>query len=279
MIDPMEAFTMSEADKARRRLSFGGSDANSLMSGKPEYVHDMWLEKRSMSVKADAPTINMLMGNATEALNAAWYSKRSGDIVTDQQGFVRAENLGYPAHATLDGLCMGGKAIWEAKHTGGFDFGTRAKRTVETVAANYNPQLQHNMFVCGKILSVISVFFDNNAHEYMVVEADPFYQAELREAERDFWNCVESGARPCTFEQIQTDTKEKVTKFREVDMSGNNTWGYAARDYLANKQSSELFADSVASLKSCMEEDVNVARGHGVIIKRDKRGALSVREA
>lgn len=276
-IDPMAEFVMSEEDKARRRLSIGGSDANTLMSGNAQWIYELWQEKRGEAGKEQEPSINMLMGQATERLNAAWYGKKAGDLVTDMQGFRKTEEYGYPCHATLDGICQGGAAIWEAKHTGGYDFGTKAKRSIDTVRELYNPQLQHNMMVCGLDRAVLSVFFDNNNHDYCTVDADPFYQEALREAESAFWDCVVFGEAPEGFTPISA--APKIEEFREIDMTGNNLWAAAVADYISAKPHVDTFKTAESALKSLVESDVGLAEGYGLKIKRDKRGALRIYES
>jgi len=271
---PLADFMMSEEDLARRRLSIGGSDANALMGGDAQKIYELWLEKRGEGKPQEDPSINMLMGSASEKLNAAWYRFKTGDIVTDMQGFAKTDDFGYPAHATLDGLCKGGEAVWEAKHTGGYDFGAKAKRSIDTVRALYNPQLQHNMMVTGRSRSVISVFFDNNAWDWCGVDADPFYQDALREVESDFWACVQLGVPPGGYGKIED--APVVKDLRDVDMTGNNEFGAAADEYLKYESAVDRFESAQSSLKSFMEADMGTAKGYGLIIKRDKRGALRI---
>ena len=273
---PLRAYIMGGAAQARRRLSIGGSDANTLMSGDADRIAELWREKRGEGKPQGDPSINMLMGTATEALNAAWYHHKTGDLVTDVQGFVANHEHGYPAHATLDGLCHGGSAIWEAKHTGGYDFAAKGRRTIDTVRALYMPQLQHNMMVCCLNKAVISVFFDNSSWDYCEVEADPFYQEALREAESTFWANVQSGEPPNSIAVIAPPTT--VAEYREVDMTGNNAWAVAAADYLRLKPEAEAFEDSVIALRSLVEYDVGTAAGYGVRIRRDKRNAMRIYE-
>lgn len=270
---PLRAYIMSEEAQARRRLSIGGSDANTLMSGDQQRIYELWLEKRGQGKPQGDPSINMLMGTATEKLNAAWYHHKTGDVVTDMQGFVHNDKHGYPAHATLDGLCHDGWTVWEAKHTGGYDFGTKAKRTIDTVREQYMPQLQHNMMVCQLDAAVLSVFFDNNTHDWCEVQADPFYQDALRFEEAAFWSSVQSGEPPSSIPVIAAPAK--ITEYRQVDMTGNNEWAVAAADYIRLKPEAEAFEDAVVALRSLVESDVNLASGYGLIAKRNKRGALS----
>lgn len=274
--NPLGAFLMSDDDIAARTLSIGGSDANTLMSGNAGWILDLWKEKSGLDVKRKPPTLNMLMGTATEELNAAWYASQTGDTVTDAQKIVRSDAFAYPMHATLDGLCMAGLAIWEAKHTGGYDFGAKAKRTIDTVRETYYPQLQHNMMVTERKQAVLSVLFDNSGWASCTVDADPFYQDALAEIEREFWESVQEGRSPGPIESIKAE--EPVKEFREVDMTGNNAFAVASNAYLTNKAAAGLFDSAASDLKSLMESDVSKATGYGLMLKRDKRGSIRIYE-
>lgn len=272
--NPLSAFIMSDEDIAARTLSIGGSDANTLMSGNADWIYDLWKQKSGLGVKHKEPTLNMLMGTATEELNAAWYASKTGDAVTDMQKIVRSDAFAYPMHATLDGLCMDGAAIWEAKHTGGYDFGAKAKRTIDTVRETYYPQLQHNMMVTERKQAVISVLFDNSGWDSCVVDADPFYQDALSEIEREFWESVQEGRSPGPIESIKAEAVAK--EFRDVDMTGNNAFADAAATYLGNKEAASVFESATSDLKNLMESDVGKAEGYGLMLKRDKRGSIRI---
>lgn len=270
----IENLGLTDEDRARRRLSLGGSDANTIMSGNAEWIHKLWLEKTGQAGEPDEVQLRQLMGHATEDLNAAWYEHVTGDPVTDRQK-VGAGSQAIPMHATLDGLCHGGRAVWEAKHTGGYDFTRKGKKTIEIVAEDYFAQLQHNMIVMDLQTSIISVFFDNSRHEWLEVAADPFYQAGLMEAEAKFWQCVMEGTPPAGFTKA-TAPKVSSKPTREDDMSGNNEWGDAAAKYLETLQASSDNADALKTLKGMVADDAAKAFGNGVMFKRDARGALRV---
>lgn len=272
----LNQFMMSDSDLEMRTKSIGGSDANTLMGGNPEWILNLWKEKRGEPVKRDPPTLNMLIGTATEALNVAWYASQTGDNVTDTQRVFMSEDRGYPAHATVDGICRAGAAIFEAKHTSGYDFQLKARKTVAEMIADYYPQLQHNMMVAGVSEAVISVFFDNNRWEHEVIQADPFYQEALAEAEKSFWDCVVSGNPPAGIEIINAGAVEKVNATREIDFTGNNEWADAAARYIATKQAASDHDSALSSIKALIEKDVSKAFGHGIIAKRDKRGAIRI---
>lgn len=269
----LSPFLMSEEQQAKRRLSMGGSDANTIMSGDPDRLMELWREKRGDG-KPQEPTLNMLMGTVTEALNAAWYAHTTRDPVGSTQAMPVTSINGTPIHATLDGICKGGAAVWEAKHTSGYDFQAKERRSAESMAEYYFPQLQHNMLVTGLKRAVLSVFFDNNRHEFVEIEADSFYQDTLLAREAEFWACVQSGKPPVA--QAPLKVVPKIVATRVQDFTGNNEWASFAAQWLETKAASDKHADAVSGIKSLMEADVATAKGHGVIARRDKRGAVRI---
>jgi len=276
----LDKFMMPQAQLAKRRLSIGGSDANTIMSGDVDRLQKLWEEKLGRG-KPEPPSINMLMGTATEELNAAWYEHVTSDAVIDRQlspsTTIRVGDIEYIAHATLDGTCGNSTKVWEAKHTSGYDFQTREKRSAETLASYYMPQLQHNMMVTGLGRAVLSLFFDNNRHEFVEVEADPFYQDMLADREAIFWQSVVNKSPPKGMAAI--NAKADIVAERVVDMTGNNQWAEFADKWIANKQAASDFDSAVSGIKSLLDSDVAKATGHGLLVKRDKRGSVKISAA
>jgi predicted phage-related endonuclease len=270
-------FQLSGEALSLRRSSIGGSDANILMSGDPERIYNLWADKTGQVRERPDPTLNMLMGHATEQLNQAWYTHQTGDSVTDTQMISRML-LPYPAHATLDGMCLNGEAVWEAKHTSGYDFQTKARKTVEDMVADYYPQLHHNMRVCGVERAVLSVFFDNNRWETATIQMDAFYADALIDAEIAFWACVTTGKAPEGFEPKLDVKVRTIQATREVDFTGDNQWASFAAQYLATKAAAKDHDAAAAGLKKLIEDDVGRASGYGITAKRDKRGAIRISE-
>lgn len=269
----LSAFEMSQADIEARRGFIGGSDAKIISDGSEEAVLNLWLDKTGQAkAKKSAKSLAMYMGSATEALNAAWYVSQTGDPVTSPQLIATRIYDGLPMRATLDGLCKNGTAIWEAKHVSGYDFQKKEARNIETVAAEYFAQLQHNMFVAGKELSVLSVLFDNNRHEHMVIEADPFYLDALCCSEDDFWQHVLNNTPPSPIKL----PPGKIVATKTVDMAGSADWQQAANEWLAHRDAAKAFDKAAADIKSLIESDVLRAEGHGIVANRDKRGSIRI---
>lgn len=264
----LESIGLTDEQKAARTGKIGGSHANIIMSGNTEKIMKLWEEMTGKREPEDLSNILCVMlGNATEEFNAAWYQKQTGDTVTNR-GESRSIEGSYMA-CTLDGLCKGGDAVWEAKHVGGYE-------SFETVAGRYAPQLHHNMIVCGLERAVLSVISGNSGYDYAEFELDPFYAEALTEAEEKFWRCVQEDTPP---HDITPSIKPSWDKMRVVDMTGNNEWALHAGIYLDNKDAHKAFESAKRSLKKLVDDDVREASGYGITVARDKRGALRFKES
>ena len=177
---------------AKRRSAIGGSDANVLMSGDPGAVLHLWRVKRgeAESERLD-DVLPVMLGQWTEDFSRQWFEKQTGLRVVDAGTSCRHPDHEWMA-CSVDGLIRhaGGRlTVFEAKHCS-------ARATAPELIARYTPQVTHNMLVTGADDAVLSVIYGNNRWEAYSIELDLFYAAELLEAEREFWDCVQSGRRP-----------------------------------------------------------------------------------
>jgi predicted phage-related endonuclease len=250
-----------EQIKLRRGL-VGGSDANTIMGGDEKRIFRLWQEKRGDIEPEDLSDIlPVQMGVWTEPFNCQWFEKQTGKKVT-AQGESRL-CLDYPfMGCTLDGLTDDGESIVEFKHVSAF-----AKP--DEVLDKYMPQLHHNMIVCGLEKAYLSVFYGNLKWEHYAVTKDSIYASILIGAVEDFWACVKYGKSP-----IVADAKPPAIPIYKVDFTANNMWADLAQQYKENAKYNKLFEDAAKGLKEMVEDDVAEAFGHGIVIKRDKKGSL-----
>lgn len=258
---------LTETQKQNRLHSLGGSDANIILSGDQEKIVNLWLEKTGQKETENLDDVlPVVMGQFTEPLNLYWYEKQTGLQVTSEQLQVKHSEHEFMA-CTLDGLTTtkaGKEAIFEAKHVNAFS-------KIEDVVQRYMPQLHHNMAVAGLSHAVLSIFKGTLEYEVFEVEADFWYTAQLIDAEKEFWRCVQQNVSPV----IQTVEPPKLpTEFRDVDMTANNSWASNATDYLANESASKVFEKAKKELKSLVANDAGRAFGHGIEISRSKSGSL-----
>jgi hypothetical protein len=264
----LERLGLSDGQKASRLRGIGGSDANVILSGDQTRVLDLWREKRGERNPEDlSGKLAVVLGSWTEQFNRQWYEKLTGNPVSRVgQEFVSAQ-LPW-RRCTLDGFLEIPQSIWEAKHTSPFV-------TLDQVLERYMPQLQHGMAVMGVSKAVLSIIYGNQKFEVIEIASDWLYQQELFEAERHFWDCVQTGKEPVV---VDPPPPPKPVGTREVSFEGNNAWASAAGDWRQYREAAKLHAASCGLVKSLIEEDVVRAFGHGIEAKRSRSGAITIRE-
>jgi len=262
---------MSEEDRLARRTSLGGSDARIIMSGDPKAIERLWLEKRG-EIEAENldHVIIVQLGNLTEDFNLDIFEQETGFHVTDEQLKARHPDLPF-IHSTLDGLVRvlpndELMAVVEAKFMLPFHF------TPEKALEKYWPQVQHNMLVTGMEKSFLSILTGGGQHVRIPVDADIFYQVELLEAEKDFWDCVQTGRRPGTVEV--TTAPPPIDEMRIVDLSTDNAWVDLAITLLETKPQVEKHERAEKEIKKLIPDDAKEAFGRGVKISRSKDNKL-----
>ena len=267
---------LSAEQRVIRRDFIGGSDANAIMGGDEKKLLQLWREKRGEAEPEDLSDILAVqMGSFTEPLNAAWFEKNTGYVVTDRGVALRdARNKARPYMAcTLDGLVhvddSGAAAgVFEAKHCG-------TRSTDAEIFARYVPQLTHNCLVAGQRRAWLSCFKGNGDWVMFEYELDDAYAERLLAAEDAFWLAVLDGEQPCAVEPEPTPKPVGVV---EYDMSGSNAWASLAGEYLETKLAADRHEGARKELKALVPDDASKCFGHGIIIKRDKRGALRFAE-
>jgi hypothetical protein len=148
--------------------------------------------------------------------------------------------------------------VFEAKHTSSFV-------KADELLARYMPQLQHNMAVAQCTIAVLSRIFGNGKWECFEVSADWLYQANLFEAEQQFWECVQTGVGPVP---AAVPNAPRPVGVREVCLEGNNRWATSAADWLQHRLAARKHAEATSSLKELVEDDVAPAFGHGIEARR-----------
>ena len=256
-----------EALGARNR-GIGGSDANILFSGDEERVLRLWQEKRGQAAPEDlSGKLSVVLGSWTESFNRQWYEKLTGNRVRDAGKQLTCGEYRW-RKCTLDGVVQGSGAVFEAKHTNAF---VRPEEVLE----RYMPQLQHNMAVANVDRAVLSVIFGNAKYEMFEVAADWLYQSDLLNAEKAFWNAVLSGEPPVA---VPAPAVPRPVATREICVDGSNDWAAAPADWIANKEAAKVHAAACRTIKDLLDDDVCRAFGHGIEARRNKVGAITIRD-
>lgn len=256
-----------------RRKYIGGSDANILMGGEPDAIHALWMRKTGREQEPDlSDVLAVQLGIHTEPLNAEWYSRTTGRAVTSRNKLCRSARHYWMA-ANVDGLTSAPSdqvpALWEAKWMGAFG-------NLDATVQRYQPQLAHNMLVCGVERAVLSVITGKPSYELFEVELDEFFAAQLVEREKLFWECVERDEPPGGFQPIAAPIP--VETMREVSMAGSNEWAWAAVEWMTKRAPAKEFEAAAKAIKALVPADAKKAHGHSIIVTRDKKGALTIKE-
>lgn len=269
---------LSAEAKLLRKDALGGSDANIVMSGDEKKLLKLWREKRGEAEPEDLSDILAVqMGSFTEPFNVAWFEKNTGYVVTHRGLALRSKQHAFMA-CTLDGLVseqwpeadgdLNGHelGVFEAKHCG-------TRNTDAELFARYVPQLTHNCLVAGERRAWLSVFKGNGDWVMFEYELDDAYAERLVAAETDFWEHVRSGTPPCPVEPEPTPKPVGVVEY-DMEALGNNAWASFAGEYLETKLAADRHEAAKKEIKELVPADASKAFGHGVEVRRDKRGAL-----
>lgn len=253
-----------------RHLGLGGSDAMRLMN-------DDWLtlynEKVGLTEPEDLSNVfRVQLGIWTEPFHLKWLAFTEGfSLELPNQRFQHAHQPFMFTH--LDGWHKEDEVPIEVKHTNAFN-------TVSENARYYMPQLQHIIAVTDAPFIYFSAICGNKDPEMVKVSRNQEYIEELIGIEKSFWWHVEKRVPP----EITPKGKQKelakaaqltpVNDMRPYDMSSHNEWAVLAADYIEHGDAAKAFEAAKKELKKLVPDDACECSGHGVTIKRDKRGAL-----
>ena len=254
-----------------RQGGIGGSEIGRVLAGGEDAYH-LWRIKTGRAAPDNlADKLYVQMGTWTEPLNRYWFQQRTGLTVS-----VRRLSRTHPKHrflrASLDGWV--GLSPWQAKHTGGYDFQAKAKRTIDTEIVRHYAQLQHEMLVTGAPSAYLSVFFDHGAFDWAEVPADPETQALIVAHAARFWAHVESATPPEGVAAAEVPAPPVAAARLDVDMTGDNAWAAAAATLRETADAAKRFEAAKKDLKAKTPADAKQARGHGAIVARTKNGRL-----
>jgi hypothetical protein len=205
------------------------------------------------------------LGVATEQLNLDWYQRLRNPVT------CRGEVVVHPdynwAATTLDGFDAVLNIPIEVKHVSGFE-------KYEAVLARYMPQVHWQMQCLNVRKCAFSVIQGARQPYVDILEYDQAYGAELMSRAQKLMEHVWNMTPPVEMEPVEYT---KPSRLREYDMAGNNHWASYAKDFLDHQSAAKLFKDAEAKLKEMTPNDGSLARGYGVVVRRDRALRLSVR--
>lgn len=261
---------LSDDDRAERLKFVGASDANIIMGGDKDKIYRLWQEKIGDIEPEDlSDNLPVQLGTFTEALNLFWYTKKTGKRVHGQR-----EKLVHPTipfiRATLDGRTTHPEnnmaAVIDAKHVNAFNFDKDA------CLQKYAPQLAIQMACSGYDWGILSIFSGTTTWDWVALQRDALYEAQVVAAIKDFWNCVQTRTPPCV--NPSAVATMPVDQMRTVDFKLHNEWCASEADYLMHEEGAKAFEKAKSNLKSLVEADVREASGPKLRIRRGQDGSL-----
>ncbi|NBW29263.1 hypothetical protein EBR37_02685 [bacterium] len=256
-----------------RMNGLGGTDAMRIMNGD---WHNLYMEKLGLAEPVDlSENFQVQLGRETETFHINWVAGKNDWIINPIDKIMSPRIPFMFAH--LDGWIQELDTFIEVKHTNEW-------QSASEKARYYMPQLQHYLHVTDKPYAYFSIIRGNQDPELLLINADQNYQSNLLERLSAFWWHVENKVPPEGDEmpQGQIGIANKladnvpVNNMRKVDMNSSNSWAEFARVFLDTKDKVKEHDLAKTNLKDLIPNDVGEAYGHGVFIKRNKKGALTI---
>lgn len=204
------------------------------------------------------------LGSCTEGLNLDWFERKHGPL--SRRGEVVKHANGWAA-CTLDGWSDLHGCPVECKHVGG-------REEPSVIIERYQPQMHWQMIVCGSSKCAFSVIAGSAEPTVDFLNKDEAYAAELMARAEAFMQHVWNLTPPVALAPVAAPVKPEKT----YDMQGNNAWGSNAVTWLTTRQAKKDCDAAEKELKAVVPADAIRCIGHGIEVKRDRAGRLSLRE-
>lgn len=248
----------------------GGSDARRIIEGDWLALYE---EKVGIRQSEDlSGNFRVQLGRWTEAFHMQWLISQYNMELTDP--------VGQECHPDHDWMRAQVDCWWPAMQTFVELKHTNERSNARSMAEDYLPQIAHYCAVTCRPFAYLSFIAGNNDPVVCRIDPPAGYIDELIQLEQSFWWHVENKVAPditpsATLERMVAEAAAvKVDGLRFVDMTGNNEWASHAADYIANAAAAMTFDIAKEGMKKLVDKDVGEASGHGITIKRDKRGFL-----
>lgn len=262
---------MSQLNRSR---GVGGSDAMKIARGDWRALYN---EKVGLTAPDDLSQVfKVQLGITTEPLHRRWFGMQTGFTINDAPPFRQHPKFSW-MYANLDGWIEEKDTFVEFKHT-------NARATLREKARYYMPQLQHYLCVTDTQYAYFSIIKGNDDPEFCVIDRNESYIEELVEMEQSFWWHVENKVQPEIEPRGQAKAMEEkaaevlIDGLRTIDMASNNAWVSTAMDWLQTREAAARNEAAAKAIKELVPEDAAEAFGAGVIVRRDRRNRLSLRE-
>jgi hypothetical protein len=185
----------------------------------------------------------------------------------------------------LDGLVEidGVLGIWEGKHTDAISPWNREERVVEHNWWQFVHQMSTNELPWVEVSVIYGNGNDRKVHR---VHRDMDEEAILLAAEMEFLEALRSDKEPPDEQPVtgandigvggQAKWTKKYTEVQLRDLPCANEFPQWAADYLESEGPARRFEAAKKALKEAMPEDAFSLTAHGVVVKRNVKGAINI---
>jgi hypothetical protein len=261
------ALTAAQQKEREGRLT--ASQVAALMTGDAVKILNLWRLHIGdpAYVEPDLSDVwPVQLGVATEKLNLEWYERKHGKI--SRQGEVVLMPGKTWAACTLDAFDVERKIPVECKHVGG-------REPLETIVSRYAPQTTWQMLITESKQCALSVIMGANEPVVEFLTLDAGYAAELMKRAEQFMAHVENLTPPVTLPAVAAP----VVAAKIYQMAENEEWKRYADSWRQAVGAAQTAKDAEKALKLLVPADAAKAVGCGIVITRNRAGALSLRES
>ena len=256
--------------RADRHTGIGSSDAKRIIEG--DWL-GLYNEKLGITEQEDLSHVfRVQLGVYTEQFHLEWIAKRDGFPLE-----LPNERKHHPDYdfmfCHLDGWRPDQDTFIEVKHS-------NSRATVRDKAVYYMAQLQHAIAITGVEHAYFSVIAGNDEPEMAMIKRNNEYIERMIGLEASFWWHVSNQVPPEITPKgdqarlVEIGKQTPIDGLRAYNMETSNAWAEQAAEYTGTVEAAARYEVAKKELKSLMPEDASEATGHGITIKRDKRGAL-----
>lgn len=259
---------LTEQQKEARKGRIGASFLPSLMQGDQPRMLEEWMRlvEHPDYVETDLSDVWAPMyGSYIEPFALDWHERKTGSALTRRGEYV--PHPSEPVGCTLDAYRAFDAAVLDVKAPG-------SHRNLDEVLHHYTSQLVIQRACTAAERACLLVVHGGAAPREFTLSWTVEYEAEVWARVHWFWGRVETLQPPCPIPADQTPT----LAVRIVDMTGDNRWGAAADCWLTTRVAAKQFEAAAKDLRSLVEPDVQEARGAGIVITRNRAGALLIKE-
>ncbi len=232
----------AKADLLDRRTFVGGSDAPVIVGlsyWKSRY--QLYLEKTGQAEPPDLSEVErVIFGNLLEDVVAREFARRTGKKVRRVNNRVVSKTTPWMV-AQIDRAIVGEDAVLECKTADAGIAKQWGDEDTEEIPPTYYIQVQHQLMVTGKGTAYVAVLIGGNKMKIYTVKRNDELITSLAEAEKVFWNQVQTRTPPEPIDPDEAALRWASAKAEIVE--GTPIHGALAAEYLAiNDQIKELKA-------------------------------------